>query len=401
MKFAYEARTPAGEIQSGTVEAPSHEAALKILERYNLVIVGLEEEKGGLALKKEIKLFARIKRQEIVAFSRQLAVLFEAQVPLLDALKTLAAQTPNPKFEATISDIAAEVDAGTPLSQAFAKYPKLFSNFYVSVVRAGEASGRLNEVLNYLADHEERAYDLTRKVRGALIYPAFIVASLVLVGAIMLIFVVPQITSIFEESEAELPFLTVTVIALSDFAKAFWWLIVVLLGGAGFGLARFFKTPDGALLKDTLLLQIPILKNLFQKVYLTRLAENLSTLIKGGIPIIQALTITGEVVGNLVYRRTIEEAAEEVRKGGSISGVLKNNKYIPSLVTQMVMVGENTGRLDSILGTVASFYQKDVDNMVSNLTALIQPILILILGGAAGLLVAAILLPIYNLSSSL
>lgn len=401
MRFVYEARTPEGEIQSGTVEAPSHDAAVKTLERYNLIIVGLEEEKGGLNFKKEIKFLARVKHQEIVVFSRQLAVLFEAQVPLLDALHTLAEQTPNPKFKDTLNGIAEEVDAGTPFSQALEKYPKLFSKFYVSVVRAGEASGRLNEVLNYLADHEEKAYDLTRKVRGALIYPAFIVASLIIVGAVMLIFVVPQITSIFEESDAELPFLTVVVISLSDFAKAFWWLIIILLAAAGFGLARFFKTPAGALVRDTLLLKIPILKNLFQKVYLTRLAENLSTLIRGGIPIIQALTITGDVVGNLVYRRTIEEATAEVRKGGSISGVLKNNKYIPSLVTQMVLVGENTGRLDSILATIASFYQKDVDNMVSNLAALIQPILILVLGGAAGLLVAAILLPIYNLSSSL
>lgn len=401
MKFAYEARTPEGEIQSGMVEAPSHEAAVKTLERYNLIIVGLEEEKGGLSLKKEIKLFSRVKRQEIVVFSRQLAVLFEAQVPLLDALRTLAEQATNPKFKDTLNEIAEEVDAGTPLSQALQKYPKLFSQFYVSVVRAGEASGRLNEVLNYLADHEEKAYDLTRKVRGALIYPAFIVFALLIVAAVMLIFVVPQITSIFEESNAELPFLTVVVIALSDFAKAFWWLLVIVLVAAGFGLQRFFKTPEGALVRDTLLLKIPILKNLFQKVYLTRFAENLSTLIRGGIPIIQALTITGDVVGNTVYRRTIEEAAAEVRKGGSISGVLKNNKYIPTLVTQMVLVGENTGRLDSILATVASFYQKDVDNMVSNLTALIQPILILVLGGAAGLLVAAILLPIYNLSSSL
>ena len=217
MRFVYEARTPEGEIQTGSVEASNYDAALKTLERYNLVIVGLEEEKAGLTLTKEIKIFARVKRQEIVVFSRQLAVLFEAQVPLLDALRTLAEQTPNAKFKDIISEVAAEVDAGSPLSDSLAKHPKLFSNFYVSVVRAGEASGRLNEVLNYLADHEERNYDLTRKVRGALIYPAFIVLSLLIVGTIMLVFVVPQVTSIFEEAEADLPILTVIIISVSDF----------------------------------------------------------------------------------------------------------------------------------------------------------------------------------------
>src|SRR3989344_5751146 len=268
MRFVYEARTPEGEIQTGSVEASNYDAALKTLERYNLVIVGLEEEKAGLTLTKEIKIFARVKRQEIVVFSRQLAVLFEAQVPLLDALRTLAEQTPNAKFKDIISEVAAEVDAGSPLSDSLAKHPKLFSNFYVSVVRAGEASGRLNEVLNYLADHEERNYDLTRKVRGALIYPAFIVLSLLIVGTIMLVFVVPQVTSIFEEAEADLPILTVIIISVSDFMKTFWWLVAILLVGIGFGVARFFKTPDGAVFRDTLLLRIPILKDLFQKVYL-------------------------------------------------------------------------------------------------------------------------------------
>jgi len=363
-------------------------------------VLDITEDTGRVGLFKELTFFSRIKKQEIVIFSRQLAVLFDAQVPLLESLQSLAVQSSNPKFKKMVTDIADEVDAGSPFSQALEKYPKAFSNFYVSVTRAGEASGRLQEVLNYLADHEEKNYDLNRKVRGALIYPAFIVFSLVVVGGIMMIFVVPQLTSVFEETGSDLPFLTVAVIGISNFLRSFWWLALLVLIGAGTAFWSFLRTSKGRRTMDLVLLKIPILKNLFQKVYLARFSENLGTLIKGGIPIIQALTITAEVVGNSIYKETIQQATEEVRKGGSISSVLKSNKYIPSLVVQMISVGENTGKLDFILAKIAGFYQKDVDNMVDNLTSLIQPILILVLGGAAGLLVAAILLPIYNLSSS-
>ena len=216
----------------------------------------------------------------------------------------------------------------------------------------------------------------------------------------MMIFVIPQITSIFDETNTALPILTVIVIAISDFMRNFWWLLIILVFGGGFGLLRFIKTPRGKVIFDVVILNIPILNNLFKKVFLARFAENLSTLIHGGIPIIEALEITGDVVGNETYKKTIKKASEEVRKGGNISTALKENKYIPVLVSQMVSVGEESGKLDFILSKLGDFYQKEVDVMVDNLTSLIQPILILVLGAAAGLMVAAILLPIYNLSSS-
>ncbi len=400
MKFSYEARTPNGDVQTGTVEAASFEGALEILQRYDLIVVDIKEEKEGVSLSTEIKFLTRIKKQDIVLFSRQLAVLFDAQVPLLESLRTLANQSINPKLRGVINEVADDIDAGTSFSDALEKHSKHFSNFYVNVVRAGEASGRLHEVLNYLADHEEKNYDLTRKVKGALIYPAFIVFSIIAVGFVMMMFVVPKITSIFEETNSELPFLTKIVISTSGFLQSFWWLILIALVGLGFLLWRYVKTTEGRRSWDKFLLNIPVLKDLFRKMYLARFTENLSTLIKGGIPIIQALSITAEVVGNKVYQETISEATEEVRKGGDISNVLKTNKYIPSLVVQMISVGEGTGKLDVILSKIASFYQKDVDNMVNNLTSIIQPILIVVLGVAAGLLVAAVLLPIYNLSSS-
>jgi len=400
MKFSYSARTQEGVMQAGVVEAPTREAALGVLQRENLLALSLDEQTSGLAFNMNIHLFQRVKPVEIVVFSRQLAVLFDAQVPMLSALHSLADQTNNLKFKKVINEIADQVDAGTALSDALANFPKLFSDFYVNVVKAGEASGRLTEVLTYLADHVEKNYDLNRKVRGALIYPLFVVGAIVIVASIMMIFVVPQLTAIFEESNAELPFLTRLVIGISDFMIAFWWLMIVLFIGAVVGLVRFVKTDDGRQIWDTMLLNLPVFKNLFRKLYLARMSENLSTLIKGGIPILQSLDITAKVVGNRIYSATIFEAGTVVERGGAMSEVFERNKYIPKLVVQMVSVGEKSGQLDSMLGKVADFYKKDVDNLVENLTEIIQPVLILILGAAAGILVAAILLPIYNLTSA-
>src|SRR3989344_2781518 len=242
MKFNYQARSSEGETKNGTIEAPTREAALGVLQSQNLLALSLDEETGSIGFQKEIKFLSRVKTEEIVVFSRQLAVLFDAQVPLLSSLHSLAEQTDNPKFRRIILEIAAKVDAGTPLSDAMGSYPKLFSNFYVSVVRAGEASGRLQEVLAYLADHEEKNYNLNREVRGALIYPIFVVGAILLVGSIMMIFVVPQITAIFEETGNQLPFLTRLVIGVSDFLRAAWWALIIVVVGGRYGIHRYIHT---------------------------------------------------------------------------------------------------------------------------------------------------------------
>ncbi|MBI4120583.1 MAG: type II secretion system F family protein [Parcubacteria group bacterium] len=401
MNFNYQARTPQGEIQTGTVEAPNQDAAAEALHRHGLVVLEVVEEKKGLDLGAELPFFNRIKNQDIVIFSRQLSVLFDAQVPLVPALRTLAEQAASPALRRIIADMAADVDAGTPFSMALEKFPKAFSHFYVSVVRAGEASGRLQDVLNYLADHEEKSYDLSRKIKGALTYPIFVISAVIVVGAVVMIFVIPNLTKILEESGQQLPFLTRIVIGISDFLRGYWWLALLVLGGLG-GVAWYYtRTVSGKALWDKIKLKLPIFGGLFKKVYLARFAENLSTLIKGGIPIIQSLTITADVVGNVLYQDIILRAREEVRKGNTMSSVLSTEKAVPAMVAQMIRIGEQTGKLDMILVKIASFYGKEVDEMVGSMTELIQPILILILGAGAGILVAAILLPIYNLGSSL
>ena len=402
MKINYQARTSQSDIQTGTVEAPNQEAAIETLRRYGLIILEVVEEKGGfnLSLSGEIPFFNRVKSQELVIFSRQLAVLFDAQVPLVQALRTLSDQS-SPVFKKIIMEIGSDVDSGTAFSQSLEKFPKVFSFFYISVVKAGEASGRLQEVLNYLADHEEKSYDLNKKVKGALTYPIFIVVSLVVVGAVMMVFVVPQLTSVLQESGQELPFLTQVIIGLSNFIRNYWWLGLIIITALSGGIWYWLGTKSGKNLWDRIKLHLPIFGGLFTKIYIARFAENLGTLIKGGIPIIQALTITGDVVGNSLYQDVIIKAREEVRRGSTINSAFLAEKSIPPMVAQMISIGEQTGKLDLLLSKVASFYQKDVDNLVENMTSLIQPILILILGAAAGVLVAGILLPIYNLSSGL
>jgi type II secretory pathway component PulF len=400
MKFNYQARTSDGVVQTGTIEAPNVEIAIETLHRHNLIIFEMSEEKKGFfsILEKGLYFFNKIKTQDLVLFSRQLSVLFDAQVPLVPALRTLADQA-SPALRDVIMELASDVDAGAAFSIALEKFPKVFSFFYISVIRAGEASGRLQEVLSYLADHQERSYDLNRKVKGALMYPIFIVVALFIVGTIMMIFVIPQLTSVFEESGQELPILTRIIISISNFMQSYWWLVFLIFCGLIGGGWYMLNTASGRKYWDEIELNLPIFGPIFKKIYLARFSENLGTLIKGGIPIIQSLSITADVVGNLVYKNIILMAREEVRRGNMIHSVfLTEKKYIPPMVAQMIRIGEQTGKIDVLLSKVASFYQKDVDNIMDNLTTLIQPILVLVLGGAAGVLVAAILLPIYNMS---
>jgi len=402
MKFNYQARTKEGETQTGVVEAGSREAAIETLQRHDLVVVFLEELSETPLYTRSLKIFQRIKSKEITIFYRQLAILFEANVSPLDALRILAEQTNNQLFKDLIFGVEQDVRGGETLSHAMSKRPRVFSSFYVNVVKAGEATGKLHEVLKYLADHAEREYNLTFKVRGAFTYPIAIFSLFLVVGTLMMIFVVPQLTSMLEELGTELPITTKILIGVSGLMKSFWWLLAIVFGGLVFGLIKGVKTEKGRKIVDVLKLKIPIFKGLFQKIYLARFSENFKTLLVGGIPILKALDISSTVIGNSVYEKIIQEAKERVRVGKTIASALSGHpKQFTPMLTQMVAVGEKTASLEPILDKVALFYQQEVDRMVANMTQLIEPFMILILGGAVGFLVASILMPIYNIGSSL
>jgi len=400
MKFNYQARSKKGEMQTGTVEASSREAALALLQRHNLFVTLLERaEEGGAFYARKIKLFERVSKKDIVNFSRQLSLMFKSKIPLVAALNSIASQTKNPGFREKILALSQEVEAGTLFSQALSSYPKLFSTFYISMVKSGEASGTLSESLTYLADHLEREYHLFSKIQGAMIYPILIVVVVIGVLVMMMFFVVPSMTKVLLETGQELPFVTKAVIALSDFLRSWGWLLFLAILGVGIFLFRHFKTVEGKKLKDKCLLKIPMVSSFLRMIYLSRFAENLSTLIGGGLPIVNALEITGEIVGNDVYQTIIFQVRDEVKKGEKISSILaKYPTEFPPILTQMVTVGEKTGTLDESLMNVVDFYHKEVERSIDNLLSILEPVMVIFLGGIVAGLMGAILLPLYKMT---
>lgn len=401
MKFNYQARNQEGELQIGTIEASGREIAFEILARQNFIVTFLESSESVPIYYRNFAFLNRITKKDIAVFSRQLSIMFSSEVPLVESLRALSLQSSNKIFQSKIALIANDIDGGTPFSKALALHPKLFSSFYVSIVKSGEISGHLSEVLNYLAEHLEREYILNAKIRGAMLYPSFVVSAFIIVGILMITFVIPKLTTILAESGKELPFITKILIGTSSFSKKYFWVLILIIGLAIPSFRLFSKRTEGKEFLDKLNLRIPIIGKIIQKVILARMADNLSTLIKGGLSITQALDITADVVGNSVYKNIILESKEAVKRGMPISSVFLYKKQVPAMVTQMIQVGERSGKIDEVLSNLANFYQKEVDALVDNLVALIEPILIVVLGLFVAGLVAAILLPIYNISGTM
>lgn len=396
--FIYHARIRDGETRSGTIEAFSQEAALDILQRQGLIVVSLEEKRKSVF---DFRIGGGVSQKDVVLFSRQLATLFEAQIPVVEALGTLAAEASKPALKSAITRVAGDVTGGSSLSQAMAKHPQIFSSFYINLIRSGEETGKLQQIFTYLADYLERSYALTSKARNAMIYPSFVFLAFIGVIVVMLVVVIPRLVSIFEETGQELPFYTKIVIGASSLVQNWGIVIAVLLAVSGVGLWRWGRTPAGKNFFHRLQLHIPIFGNLYQKLYIARMTDNLRTMIIGGIPLLRALTITGDVVGNSVYRHALERSIESVKGGSTISAAFQGVKEIPALVTQMIRIGETSGRLDFILGSVSKFYQREVDSLLDGLVSLVEPLLIIMLGLGVGVMVASVLVPLYNLAGSI
>lgn len=399
MKFSYQARTKTGEIQSGIVEASSREAAVNVLKIHGVYVTFLEEVSPHFYAKK-IKIFERISRKEIVAFSRQLSIMFKSEIPLIETLNTLAKQAQNLSLREKILDMVEKVEGGTTLSKTFGSYPEIFSPFYINMVKAGEASGKLSEVFSYLADHLEREYHFYGKIRGALIYPVFILFVFMLVISATVLFVMPQMNRLISESGGELPTITKVLLAASFFLRKWGWVLILVAFSLITAFFYYVRTKKGKEFFDKNLLKLPFLNNFLRKIYLSRISLNLSTLISGGLPIVQSLGITGEVVGNEVYKAIILETAERVKRGEQISAFLERHpKEITPFFIQMIVVGEKTGRLESSLINVVDFYQKEVDRSLENFMRLLEPILICVFGFLVGGLMAAVILPLYQIVS--
>ena len=396
--FKYKVITKDKELLTGRVEANSRDYAEEILKEKGFSIVSILE--SSAVQKINLSLFNKVKSKEIVIFSRQFSVLISANVAMVQALKILVDQTNNLNLKMIISEIADEVDAGSPLSEALSKRPKVFSNFYVSVVRSGETSGKLDEVLSYLADEMEKDYDMMSKIKGAMIYPVFVFCSLGIVGVVMMIFVVPKLTSILTESGTELPLATRMLIGTSGFMANYWWFLIIIIGGLFFAARFYISRPGGRRQFDLIKLKLPIFGHLFQLIYLVRFTRTMNTLIAGGVTISHSLKVASEVVSNKIYQELIDETIKEVEDGNSISSVFMDSKTIPKMVSQMLSIGEKTGKIDVILERITNFYGREINNIVTNLMTLMEPIIMVIIGVAVGIMVAAIILPMYNLASN-
>jgi type IV pilus assembly protein PilC len=399
MKFNYQARTKTGILQSGEVEASSREAALSLLEKYGLYVTSLERTTAVPVFFRKIKLFERISTGEIVSFSRQLAIMFKSRIPVVEIFYTLAKQTKNPLLKDKIIEIAEDVEGGVALSAALAKHPKIFNEFYISMIKSGEVSGELTEVLEYLADHLERDKDFQSKMVGAMIYPAMVLIVVLGVILAMTLFVIPRMGTMIEEMGVEVPFITQIVLDFSDFLRKYGIFFVGAIVILIVAFVRFLRTKEGKKIIDRTSLKLPVLGAFLQKVYLTRFAENLSTLISGGLAISKSLEITADIVGNSVYKDVILKTRDGVRRGETISSILERYPHaIPPLFVQMTLVGEKAGQVSPSLMNIVRFYRKDIDRTLDNFVSFIEPLLIIFLGLMTAGLMASVLMPIYQVA---
>lgn len=401
MLFVYQAIDKEGNPKNGTIEAISVDVAIASLQRRGFVISNISPaEEGGSVLTKSIPIFERVSNRDIVILSRQMATLFEAQVSALRVFKLLAAETENPKLGRKLTEVSESLQGGSSISSALEKHTDVFSPFYVSMVKAGEESGRLDEVFAYLADYLDRTYEVTQKAKNALIYPSFVIFTFFVVMALMLTLVIPKISSILTESGQEVPAYTQVVISLSNFFVNYGiFLLIALIVGAFF-LYRFVRTDAGKHSFDSFKLEIPYVGDLYSKLFLSRVADNMNTMLSSGIPMVKALELTQSVVDNKVYLGAIEEATEDVKGGTSVSEAFAKHKEFPNIFIQMVRVGEETGNLGEILSRLAKFYSREVTNAVDTLVGLIEPVMIILLALGVGTLLAAVLIPIYNISAT-
>ena len=398
MNFSYKVKTQNGEIIEGKIEARDESVAVDTLQNKGYLILSIEQLEGDIFSIDLNKYFQKPSNKDIVIFTRQLSTLIDADMPLAEGLRTLARQFEKPTLRKIISEISDDVEGGSALSSALSVHPQYFSSFYIKLVQSGEVSGKLHEALLYLANHLERSQEINSKIKGALAYPAFVVFALIVVTGIMVVYVLPQLLAIFKDVGAnDLPLTTRMLIWVTTFVNNYLYYLFTLIFGSLFLGWRYIKTSEGRVVFDNFKINMPGLGTVVRNLYLARISESLSTLIKSGIPILDAIHITSDLVGNANYQKILLDAEDSVRGGGNISDVLSRYKEIPPLMSSMIAIGEKTGKLDFMLEHISKFYKSESDTTIDNIATLIEPILVLILGVAVAVLVSAILLPIYNL----
>lgn len=396
--YVWKGRTVAGEIQTGELTFDSQEEALAALRKKRIIISSVREKKRDAKFTMPT-MGAVVSTRDLAIFTRQFATMINAGLPLVQCLDILSKQTEKENFRQIIGQVMRDVEAGTTLAEAMAKKEnkKVFDELFVNMVEAGEAGGILDDILSRLATYIEKAEALKRKVKGAMVYPAVVLSVAVLATSFMLIFIIPTFARMFTGFGAELPLPTKIVMGLSSFLRSYWWALIGGLVGGAVALQRYYSTERGHYQIDALLLKIPVLGEVLRKGAVARFTRTLGTLISSGVPILTGLEITARTAGNRIIQEAIMAARSSIREGETISAPLRQSNVFPPMVVQMISVGEETGALDEMLNRIADFYDSEVDTAVESLTALIEPIMIVLMGSVVGGMVIAMYLPMFKL----
>lgn len=396
--FSYKARDSAGKVATGLVEATNKEAATRLLHEKQLFIIGLTEARGRSKSSASTQ-FQRVGFGEIVNFTRQLSTMVVAGLSLPEALSILRIQTTNPAMGNVLMEVEHQIVGGGNLGDALAKYPQHFSAIYIALIRAGESSGQLDQVLARLADSMESQRDFRSKVSGAMIYPVIIMVGMAIVVMIMMTVVIPKLTELYADFGVDLPFATQLLISISRVFVDWWWLMIALVVGGGYGFLRWRKTPIGELVIDSLVLHIPLFGELQKKIILVEFTRTLSMLISSGIRLLDALRILKDALGNVLFRNAIVDISKKVERGFPLGETFAQFPVFPPIVSQMMKVGEETGKLDDTLLKLSKYFQSESENLVKGLTTAIEPIIMVVLGVGVGFIVISVITPIYNLTS--
>ena len=401
MLFLYKVVDAEGASKSGEIDAPNRDMAISGLQRRGLVVISIEEaqEKQNLW---QMSFFNRVTTKEVVILSRQVATLFKAQVSALKAFTMLSDNAENKFLTSKLNQVCDDLKAGVSISGALSRHPDIFSNFYLNMVKVGEETGKLDQIFLNLAEYLDRQYALTSKTKNALIYPIFVIFTFFMVMRLMMVVVIPRLSAIILDSGQVVPVYTRVVIGISDLFVNYGLFLLVFLVILGIWLWRLSVTEEGKKYIDWTRLAIPYVGNLYKQLYLSRMADNLDIMLTSGVQIIRAIDITSEVVGSYVYRDMLKEVADGVKSGLALSATMgKYPERIPSIMVQMIKVGEETGSLGVILNTLTNFYKRGVDDAVDTLVGLIEPVMIVVLGLGVGILLVSILVPIYNLAGGI
>ncbi|NTU50626.1 MAG: type II secretion system F family protein [Desulfobulbaceae bacterium] len=402
MKFLFQAKSMSGEVVTGKVDATNSNAAVAMLQEKGYVVLKVEKQEDVATIIKDMqRLWEGVSMRELSVFFRQLATLIDAKVSIVSSLQAVGDQTENAFFKIVINEMLSDIEDGLPFSEAMAKHPDVFENLAVSMVKAGELSGNLQRSVLFLADNTEKNYELNSKIKGALFYPIFVLSAALIIGFIVFTVVLPKLTNIFKDMEVAIPWYTMVLMKMGDFMSSYWWIVGIGIIAVISGSVYYARTEDGKKEWDVMKMKIPVIGTLFKYVYIARFAENLSVLLEGGIPIVRALVIVGEVVNSTTYEAVILRAADEVKSGGAMSSVFARSEYFPPIVSQMIKIGEDSGKISEVLRHTSVFYSKETDRITANLSTMLEPILITCLGIGVGILVFAILMPIYNIAGQM